>query len=142
MLELSFAFQAETRRRPYIQESSISVRCAALPYHPNAIVSAPAVDCSIVCECIIASPLIWHADGANFVIDALQLHDSMHLLQPIFADPAVLKVTLSHLGTTPALSISPLQHSRIPLQGLQSDVGLQHGVDLGFLYSAQLLSRY
>ena len=35
------------------------------------------------------------AGKTDYLVDALALHDHMHLLRPIFADPSILKVGLS-----------------------------------------------
>ena len=34
----------------------------------------------------------WIVGGVDYVIDALALHDHLHLLRPILADPRILKV--------------------------------------------------
>ncbi len=33
------------------------------------------------------------ADGANYLIDALEVHDEMYKLRSIFADPKIVKVS-------------------------------------------------
>ena len=34
----------------------------------------------------------WGAGGTDYVIDALALHDHLHILRSVFADPAITKV--------------------------------------------------
>lgn len=42
------------------------------------------------------------AGSANVIIDCLSVHDDMNILQPLFADPRVVKVAL-FLATGPAM---------------------------------------
>lgn len=46
------------------------------------------------------------AGKTDYLVDALALHDHMHLLRPIFADPSILKVRLlfaCHSAAGPAI---------------------------------------
>ena len=40
------------------------------------------------------------ADGANYIIDALEVHDIMYKLRDIFADPSIVKVTFQDRTST------------------------------------------